>query len=59
MDQLPPVQSSLSQKKGRFGLVAVASCPFLEAKTGPDQTFIHYILDILRKLQEQYLLHGS
>ena len=43
VDQLPPVQSGLSQKKGRFGPVAVHGCPFLEAKTGLNQTFIHYI----------------
>ena len=41
VDWLPPVQSGLSQRKGRFGPVAVHGCPFLEAKTGLNQTFIH------------------
>ena len=36
------VQSGLSQKKWRFGPVAVHGCPFLEAKTGLNRTFIHY-----------------
>ena len=42
VDQLPPVQSGLSQKKGQFGPVAVHGCPFLEAKTRLNRTFIHY-----------------
>ena len=50
VDQLPPVQSGLSQKKGQFGLVVVHSCPFLEAKTGLNQTFRHHSLD--KKHQE-------
>ena len=42
VDRLPPVQSGLSQKKGQFGPVAVHGCPFLEAKTRLNWTFIHY-----------------
>ena len=41
-DHCGPVAPGSVWFKEQFGPIVVHGCPFLEAKTGLDRTFIHY-----------------